>query len=822
MNKEFRYEEMYNKIFDRAQEVFPEFDFHRKREVWVSMNTYRTNGTTGKNKYKVEYHPNTRGFYEKGYFVHILDYIAQRDKVEGSERYKRLFELADMSGDWVGSGNDVSNPRREVMESIVARCRWELLYNTSDRAEGVRRYLSEKRGYSKILQPGTLPDIGFWPGTEAMRDHLSSFPSKVVDEVLASIPGSAGVSNPLSIARRVPGGAVEGLTFRRIDDQKKGRYIAMRGKGDKPVIVGVSRRDIIGGRLVLVEGELDSFSAKYHGFTNVAAIGGNQVTGKLRASLDDMRIQDVVICMDSDSGGSKGITNILHELLPRERFGIFIARLPDKVDVDELLSHNPRGKEIFEDALKNADAVETYLSREVDEVLADRVRDGEGDDQMRAIASNEVAIRYAMFPTAREGERERFLRQALRVCDPYSLTRSDVMLRVGDATKSADDVRGRMILSDLSEEVKRITSLTTVSPQSSVRQLKQAFERSEAEIATGKSFSFWRERYGRDEFLAEVAQIGEGLRTGFWFGANEMLLPQGVNVVAAPTGHGKTWVLINLLLNAAEIYPSKTFHFFTFEMPREQIALRFLSAFCDEIVASRRNDAAIAHYLKTGNPDKLEIGADAISNFESKVGRFYGLIESRRLRIHSEILDVRQLCAAITSIAEEEEVGAVAIDYMQLLSLPAQEARSARHEDIKQICLLLKDVAIHTRLPLIVASQFKRDVSSPIDMSTTSVSEGSDIEKIAAVMVGVWNGGESPYEGRQSDDENNGSPNGRKAKRLSPQGTPDIRSGQLWFNSLKVRSGEKFSGLATFTGATGRISAPQPAPQYQTSTFDAR
>jgi hypothetical protein len=794
MSKDSRFEEMYNAIFERAPEVFKEFEFHKSgRGSWISNNTYRTNGTTGKSKGKVEYHPNTRGFYEKGCFVHLREYVANRDQVSGSDLWRRLFELADMSGDWIGSGGEPADLRRDVWESITARCAWELHNNPSERAEAVRKYLLEKRGYSAILQPGTPPDLGFWPGGEVMKQHLSEFPADIVEEILAILPGGEGSSHPLTIARRAPGGAVAGLKFRRVDEQKANKYLAT--KGAKIPLSGVSRRDVSGGRLVLVEGELDCFSARFNGFPNVAAIGGNQFSGGLRAALDELGVKDVVVCMDADAGGGKGIANLLRELLPRERFGIFFAHLPEGKDVDELLAHNPRGKEIFEEALRTAEAVETYLSRGVDELLAKEVSEGASDDAMRATAAEKVGEIYAMFPGAREGERERFLARALKVCEPYNLTRSDVMLRVGDNERTADERRGRGILTDFGELVGQIVSSTTISPQNAVKRLKQAFEKSEAEIVTGKNFSFWRERYGREEFLAEVAQIGEGLRSGLWFGGNEMLLPQGVNVVAAPTGHGKTWVLINLLLNAAEIYPSKTFHFFTFEMPREQIALRFLSAFCDEIVAPRRNDTAIARYLKTGNPAELAVGAVALQGFETKVARFYELIEARRLCIHSEPLDVRQLCAAITSIAEEEEVGAVAVDYMQLLSLPAEEARNNRHEDIKQICLLLKDAAIQTRLPLIVASQFKRDVASPLNMGTTSVSEGSDIEKIAALMVGVWNGGESKYEFKPTD-------------KSQTRQAPDIVDGQLWFNSLKVRSGEKFNGLATFNGATGRISAP--------------
>ena len=58
----------------------------------------------------------------------------------------------------------------------------------------------------------------------------------------------------------------------------------------------------------------------------------------------------------------------------------------------------------------------------------------------------------------------------------------------------------------------------------------------------------------------------EDLRSGYKIGINndyeDLLLPSGaISIFAAPTSHGKTSLLINLILNVAKEYKDKEFYF---------------------------------------------------------------------------------------------------------------------------------------------------------------------------------------------------------------------------------------------------------------------
>jgi hypothetical protein len=310
---------------------------------------------------------------------------------------------------------------------------------------------------------------------------------------------------------------------------------------------------------------------------------------------------------------------------------------------------------------------------------------------------------------------------------------------------------------------------------------------------------------------AKLQKVAEGIPTGYkvqreGWGRDreeeELILPAGaLSVFAAPTSHGKTAMLINLALRAVEGRPVV---FFSYEESGEAVLLKTLNTYTGEPISGEKNNRrAIFSYFK--GEGITWIKTEKREHFEKSRKAFFSeLVETGRLAIHYSDLSAEELCDAIRYLHKEDKVGAVFIDYFQLLSLKDEKGKLSRQEQLKQICLLLKAVAVDTGLPIILGAQFTREVTNPFKMHPTRIGEAGDIERIVALLVGMWNTNfELTTSGanKASQDE---------IDRWNAR--HDIRGGgQLFLKVLKYRDGEvNKEAVLDFKGNEGVIKMADP------------
>ena len=116
---------------------------------------------------------------------------------------------------------------------------------------------------------------------------------------------------------------------------------------------------------------------------------------------------------------------------------------------------------------------------------------------------------------------------------------------------------------------------------------------------------------------------------------------------------------------------------------------------------------------------------------------FENLVGKGRLNVFYTDMRAEELVMAIRFLRKNTNVGMVCIDYMQLLKMI--RGPQMRQEALKEICLMLKDAAVDTGLPIMLAAQFNRTVLAEADLSPTNIREAGDIEQIANLILGLWN-----------------------------------------------------------------------------------
>jgi replicative DNA helicase len=275
-------------------------------------------------------------------------------------------------------------------------------------------------------------------------------------------------------------------------------------------------------------------------------------------------------------------------------------------------------------------------------------------------------------------------------------------------------------------------------------------------------------------------------------GGEPVLLPSGaISILAAPTSHGKTTFLVNMALNVVKKYPDKETYLFSYEEDGDSILINTLNTYLDEEL-SGNNRKSLKSYFATDSTEFMS--RDKRDNFTINKDKFFKeLIETRRLNIHYSSYNSDTIIEAIRYLHKHANPGAIFIDYIQLLNLPDGKYKTySRQEEIKEICIALKDVAVETGLPIILGAQFNRTVVNQLTLHATRIGEAGDIERIANLIVGFWNNNFKPIvtEG--------------ELKEINSKGA--IENNTLFATILKNREGKVgLEEILSFNGNTGVI-----------------
>ncbi len=192
-------------------------------------------------------------------------------------------------------------------------------------------------------------------------------------------------------------------------------------------------------------------------------------------------------------------------------------------------------------------------------------------------------------------------------------------------------------------------------------------------------------------------------------------------ILAARPSMGKTALALNIALNAAQSAQGAVC-IFSLEMPADQLASRMLSA----------KAKVEGQKLRQGRVSQDEWERLREANQELKTQKFY-IDDTPGARIN----DMKAKCHKLVN---DCGVSLVIIDYIQLITLPADRQSDSRQQEVSEISRNLKSLARELNVPVIALSQLSRSVEKREDKRPmlSDLRESGSIEQDADLVLFIY------------------------------------------------------------------------------------
>jgi replicative DNA helicase len=390
-------------------------------------------------------------------------------------------------------------------------------------------------------------------------------------------------------------------------------------------------------------------------------------------------------------------------------------------------------------------------------------------DGICEIGENLNAIHFDRFKTFLNNSKDQF---------------SDIGISTDRIIESVSNVNFKNIDIEIKKELDKVLNkFESISKEGEINNALEFLQTSVNKIGQNKNNLIFTDLFktiAESDIKKTLSSGADDLDTGYLLNDNNKItLPSGgLSVIAAPTGHGKSSFLINLSLNELVKNENGEVCYFTFEESAENISIYHLNTYLN-LDFSGNNKETLKNYYRGKNKMNLP-----------KNDFFEKYINSGRLKIVKSKLNSLQLCEAIKYLKANNKPTLILIDYFQLINAPNGLKFHSRQEELKHICQELQDVASEINIPIVLAAQFNRTVKNHDDIREQNISEAGDIERIASLILGIWNNVKpiSPIDFKLSNDA---------------QREPNT----IFVSVLKNRYGSTdVWGLLKWKGNTGKIS----------------
>ncbi len=732
---QFKAEEVIPTLLDRyLAEAFPSMEFVDRGDRWQSK--YHIDGSISSSRdQSYIYKSGTILHDNNGAEIGIFDFAKAQFNTDFMETLKRLADICSLQ---------LPEPDHEYTKSMeAAKQKQNALTASMDRQkkalfapEGkvVLDYLHDKRGYTD----DTIKAMGL--------GYLSQEEAARLNELGEELPTNI-TDFPLSIPY-TSRGKLRGFKFRYVTDEAnkygKAKYRNTKNLSGKmnglPFLYSPQN---IKERVIIVEGELDALHAYTKGIKNVVATSGGSLKEEtLSLLMESGTLKRVFFIPDNDPDGrgNKFVKNAI-KIVEEQRLEAFVVTLPEgSKDVDEYLTKATAND--LNALIEGADKAKIWEFWQ----LIDELQKKYPEEYLSGIHESETEA--AVFSLANSCKSELLREEILNnYAKCYNIPISDIEAKV---IARANEVRE-------AEEAKNRADKAKAAADT--------YSKLVAEGKVGEANSFMAEAlaeqkklggtgtYGdllkvptRAERLARFKDKPEALETSYQFteGGEPLpfTLPSGaLTMVAAPTSHGKSTFLRNLALDVVKRYKDKNVLYFTFEESEEDVIAQFTNTYVDTLLHAPSSKypqlETIINYYRTG--EAKYIADKALQDFQRKEMEFStNYLDNGRIRIYYRDYNLETLIEALEFAVNHIPTKAIFVDYIQILR-SQKLAKQPRNEQLKEICISLKDFSVKYKLPVVLAAQLNREAKTPFRMDNNQMAESSDIEKAANTIVCLWN-----------------------------------------------------------------------------------
>ena len=680
-----------------------------------------------------------------GYSITLWDYLQQRDKLDNRGTLERLAEY---------SGYELPEITPETIEAIDRKKKRDTLNNRLlDYFKGgllhknglsTLTYL-KGRGYTADEIKGM--EIGYNPGHSKVVSFLEKegYDFKWQEDNTLSIMGDSDVLHWLNyrddykavIPYRDRFGNIIGFYGRHIDtasDSDKDKYKPLgEATGMKATPFLIERIPYNERTAVIVEGFFDALVSQARGVNNVIALNGSSLTQTHIDDLKARKINQVILCLDSDPAGEKGTEGGL-SLLKKHEIRAYVSKLPYGVkDPDKLISE--RGIEAFRGIIEKPMTAAAWT--------ADRIISKHGEianpiNRDRVLAD---ALVYANSITD-QLECQDFLEKIT------TETNTPLEYLAGKQQSHADKVKAEQVKNEYAALLRGSEDLLKDGQIYNIEgYIKKGLDKIRATQSGDniKPISF-------DDYLTKLKSKPEGLKTGWPTLDEKIRIPnEALTIIGGRTSHGKTTVMLNMLLNMLEAQAEgnkKSFFFFSYEETQTQLISKVITILSETIINDKLpgfNLSNIERYITEGKHG-IDITTDKADKIDAAIAQFKEYTEhDRTLWIIDEPFEIGALVNTLSHIKEKYNVGAIFIDYIQ--KIKSDGNFKIRQLELQDISGRLLDCAKSLSLPIILGAQLGRSQSTGRGSQKNcgnvvrldNLREAGDIEQDANLVLGVWN-----------------------------------------------------------------------------------